>query len=495
VSARQAGITAGLTASLLLGGTLATQSRAGDPAALVSDPLRVQPRALRDGIPLPGDEAVPNCATDFVPRQPLDLERAADIALCNSPKTRVTWERIKEQAGTLGEARAAYLPSASGSYTWQREINTYPGRPELDDSQVGHSAFVGASWRLFDFGGRAANRESAEHLLSAALATHDATLQDLLDSLVAAYFDAVRSAAELRSSQTTRTLASNTLLATGHREAGGAVSHNDTLQAQVALAKADLAERREQGAHLKAVALLVYIMGMPPRTPLALPELDTPATDTIGELNQWLQVAETQHPSLVAAREQWTAMERKVTATRSDGRPTVDFTANLFQNGYPNQGLQATATRQTTYGITVTVPLFEGFTRTYKVQEARAQAREAQAQFEDTEHQVLMHVVEAHADAVSALGNLDVCAALVSASQAAAQSSERRYASGSASILELLTSQSNLADAEQQRVQCLSEWYAARLRLLTSAGALGLTRLTRPLAVPTAGPNGGSHIP
>jgi outer membrane protein len=124
--------------------------------------------------------------------------------------------------------------------------------------------------------------------------------------------------------------------------------------------------------------------------------------------------------------------------------------------------------------------LFEGFARTYKVQEANAQANAAEAQYKDTEYQVLMNVVKAHADAVSSLGNLEASATLLEASQAAADSSERRYAGGAASMLELLTSQSNLADAERQRAQCLSEWYAARLRLMSSAGNLGLTRLDHP---------------
>jgi outer membrane protein len=92
-----------------------------------------------------------------------------------------------------------------------------------------------------------------------------------------------------------------------------------------------------------------------------------------------------------------------------------------------------------------------------------------------------MNVVKAHADAVAALGNLDAFEALLSASQAAVESSARRYANGATSILELLTSQSNLADAEQQRIQCLSDWYAARLRLLTDAGSLELTRPKWPL--------------
>lgn len=449
-----------------------------------SDPLGVESPVLREGAKLPGDPEVPECAGGPVLNQPLELARAADVALCNSPRIRVTWEAVKVQASQLGEAKAAYLPSVAGSVTLQREYNSYPGDPVDDNAKTGHSVYLSASWRLFDFGERSANRESAQRLLSAALASHDAKLQEILDGVISAYFDAMKVNAELQASQQARMFAADTVAATTRREGNGVASHNDTLQAQVAFAKAALAEKRALGSYTKAIALLSYAMGISPQGAISLPEMDSPSAATIGELGQWLEIAQTQHPSLAAAREQWEAMTRKVTAVRSEGRPTLDLTANLFENGYPNQGIQTSSTRQTTVGLTISVPLFEGFARTYKVQEADAQAHAAQAQYQDTEYQVLMNVVKAHADAVAALGTLDACETLLAASRAAVESSDRRYASGAANILELLTAQSNLADAQQQRVQCLSDWYAGRLRLMTSAGVLGLTRLSHPLTSP-----------
>ena len=49
----------------------------------------------------------------------------------------------------------------------------------------------------------------------------------------------------------------------------------------------------------------------------------------------------------------------------------------------------------------------------------------------------------------------------------------RRYDKGAADILELLTAELEHADAQQERVRCISEWRSARLRLLADAGALG----------------------
>jgi outer membrane protein len=60
-----------------------------------------------------------------------------------------------------------------------------------------------------------------------------------------------------------------------------------------------------------------------------------------------------------------------------------------------------------------------GFARGCKVQEAAAQAKGADAHCKETEYQVLMNLVKAHANAVAALGNLDASEALLSAIQAA----------------------------------------------------------------------------
>ncbi len=62
---------------------------------------------------------------------------------------------------------------------------------------------------------------------------------------------------------------------------------------------------------------------------------------------------------------------------------------------------------------------------------------------------------------------------LLRAAEASMHSSQKRYNKGAADILELLSTQNVLADAQQERVRCLSDWRSARLRLMSSAGVLG----------------------
>ena len=132
----------------------------------------------------------------------------------------------------------------------------------------------------------------------------------------------------------------------------------------------------------------------------------------------------------------------------------------------------STQSRVNTIGLTLTVPLFEGFARTYKVRGAQAQAEQSYAQFLDAELQVSMDVVKAYADAQSSFENLNSSNTWLQAAQAAVQSAQKRYDKGAADILELLSTQNTLADAQQERVRCVSEWRSSRLRLMASAGML-----------------------
>jgi outer membrane protein len=449
---------------------------------LLQDPLLTRPPVLDQGATLPDGAATLAC-TPFNPeveysKEPLALATAVDMALCHNPQIKAAWAAIKVQAGSLGEARAAYMPTLNATVSKLHNATSYPDGNLPDVYNDGKTKYANFTWRLFDFGTRSANLESANQLLTAALASHDAALQKVLTSVVGAYFDAMTAQATLTARMQAVDLANGTLQTTQRREARGAAAASDTLQASAALAKAQLALSRTQGDAQKTRSVLMYAMGIPTTTPLRLPDEHATTTDVrVQDLTQWLDDAQQKHPAIAAARAQLAASKAKVKAAQAEGLPTLDYTQNHYQNGYPNQGLSSTNSKVNTVGFTLNVPLFEGFARTYKVRGAQAQSEQSEAQLQDTELQILMEVVKAHADARSSFENLQASQQLLSATEAAVQSSQKRYDKGAADILELLSTQTALADAQQERVRCLSEWRSARLRLMSSAGMLGRSAL------------------
>jgi outer membrane protein len=107
---------------------------------------------------------------------------------------------------------------------------------------------------------------------------------------------------------------------------------------------------------------------------------------------------------------------------------------------------------------------------------------QGRAQLQDVRLQTLTTVVRDHADAVAALGNLASTSDWLTAATDAVASARRRYDKGAGDVLELLTAESALGDAQLERAKCVSEWRAARLKLSADAGRLGLSELARAAA-------------
>jgi outer membrane protein len=455
------------------------------------DPLLTRPPALDTGKILPNDShvhACPNLA-DLDVSKPLALADAVDLALCRNPQVQSAWASIKVQAAAIGEARAAYLPTINIGKTRLKDTTIYPeSQFAVNSDKLGNTQFMTLSWRLLDFGGREANRHSANALLEAALASHDAVLQKTLAVVIGAYFDAQTAEATLTAKTQSEALATQTLETAKRREERGAGAQSDTLQATTALAKAALEKSRAQGAVAKANSVLAYALGIPahnlPKNGLVL--VSSEVNDVAGseeaikqDLAAWLEQAKTQHPSIVAARAQLQAAKEKLSATRSEGLPTLDLAANQYLNGRPNQGFSGAESQEKMLMLTVNFPLFDGFSRTYKVRGAEAQIEVKEAELLDTQNQVLSEVVKAHADAMAALSNLTASQKLILAAQNALASVQRRYDKGATDILEMLAAQTSLADANQERIRTLADWRSSRLRLMANTGVLGLSTLGR----------------
>lgn len=469
---------------------LCTSAHARDWEDIVTspfvDPLLTRPRALDAGKVLPGDTQVLGCdGSRYEPTTPIALAEAIDLALCHNPQVQSAWANIKVQAAQVGEARAAYLPTVTAGASYLNQRTQYPeSQFQVNSDRTSLSRYYSLTWRLLDFGGRGANRRSANALLEAALASHDAVLQKTMANVIGLYFDAQTARAGREAKEKNEALARQTFEAAKKRETRGAGAQSDTLQAQTSLAKAELEHARAIGAHEKSLVALTVALGLQtegedaPGLVLA-PDYQDEDRLLRQNLSEWLRLAREQHPAIVAARAQLESAREKLTATRSEGLPTLDFAKSQYVNGRPSQGLTSMQTKESVIGVTLNIPLFEGFGRTYKVRGAQAQIEIKEAELRDTQIQVLGDVAKAYAEASSALRNLQSSRRLLDAAQDARDNVQRKYDRGIADILEMLNVQSALADAGQERIRTLAEWRSARLRLLAAAGEMGLWSVKR----------------
>lgn len=454
-------------------------------AQIATMPSQEAKRISRTNPLLPDENGQLHCDDNLTAR-PLHLAAAVELALCSHPQLRAARAGLRAQAAAVGEARAAFLPTLSATTTRLRTKTTYPDA-DMSSLASGQTNYLALNWRLFDFGGRSANQASANSLLAAALASRDDTVQKVLGGAVEAYFNVQNAQAGMLAMEKSEAIARDLLESAKRRGKNGQAARSDILQAQTAYARAVLEKNRMAGTLSKALAMMTHAIGLAPG---GLPVLASPNYDASEELNaplaisgaaaelqQLLLDAERYHPQIDAANAQWQAALHRADAVRAEGLPTLDLTANYSQNGYPGQGLSSSRTRVGSIGFSLNFPLFDGFSHTYKVRRAQAEAQQRQAELEDIRQTVLAEVIKAQADAVAALKNLGASRDLLDAAEQSLSSARHRYELGVADIQEILNTQRALADAELERIRCLGDWGSTRLRLMNSVGTLTLDTL------------------
>lgn len=417
--------------------------------------------------------------------KPLLLMEAVQRALCGNPKTRQAWADVKVQAAGLGVARAAYLPSisANGQIVRDSASTDVTGHPNLSSatSDVNNSASVSLNWVLYDFGARAAAVQNASALLIAAQSTQNATLQNLFVSVAKDYYAAQAAEGALLVASEVERMAADNAHAAEARVDRGIAPISDALQAQTPYTQASIGRTKADGAWRTAVGALAADMNISPDTPMELPAVVDgvqPDANFMRSVGALMDEARRTHPSVVAAQVQVEAANAKVEQIRSEGLPSLSLVSKYSRNNQPaSLGLgfpqYPASSREWNVGVQLNIPLFEGFGRSYQISEARARLERQQYALDDAREQVALEVWNSYQTVQTSTEILSGSATLLGIAQRAYVAAERRYRAGVGNILELLNTQTALANARQQRVQALTDWRAARLRFAGSLGRLG----------------------
>jgi outer membrane protein len=436
-----------------------------------------------------GDDHRSVCVFEALPN-PLRLQDAVERALCNNPKTQQAWTHVKIQAAAVGIGRAAYLPTMSGNWQGTRDsvTNHVTGFSQYDSNYRTNlqNASISLSWVLYDFGGRSAALRNASALLAAAQATQQATLETVFATVAQDYYAAQAAQGALAAAREVEQTARDSFQAATARVDKGATAISDQLQAQTSYAEAVVNRTKVEGDWQTALGTLASDMNLQPSAALTLPDVAdgvAPDKEFGASVADLIEEAQRTHPIILAAKAQVDAARAKIDQTRAEGLPRVSLVAQYNYNNQPTS-LQLgypmfPATHNEWYlGLQMTIPIFEGFARTYQVRQADAQTELQRNMFDEVRQQVALDVWTRYQALQSATQNVTNSTTLLEISQRSYAAMQRRYYAGVGNILELLNAQSSLAHAKRQRIQALTDWRSARFQLAAKLGKLGMWRLT-----------------
>lgn len=421
------------------------------------------------------------------PAKIYDLPELVDIAERSHPQTRVAWEQARQAARAVGLSQSAYYPylSASAAAGFQHAVAPFltavvPGSAEQED------AALNLEWLLFDFGERKAEVTAAKEKLMLANVSFNATHQQIVFNVTQDFY-ALNIARQKAAVEESSWHAAQTVgEATQARYDNGLATKTDLLQAQQQTAQAAYDLESAHGDLSDAQVALVNSLGILPTTQLQVADVPEKSLvensdDVLGGL---MEQALAQRPELVAALAAVRAAEASVKKARADFYPKISVAASagwqrLEVNAYDSP---YTGNSKPAYsgGVSISLPIFDGFLRHDRLRMAESELRAAQSQLNDSRDTVVREVWKAYTDFKTALHKQESAAEFYTAAQSAFDATLESYRHGLGTYVELANAQRNLDAARSVVVDTRAAIFTSSTALALSVG--DLARPERPAA-------------
>ena len=421
---------------------------------------------------------------------PISLGDAARLAARQSAIAQGARLRADEAQARVRQRRADLLPNLSAyanqsghtfnTATFGIDFPSPPGQPPIFDpaGQVeGPVNLVDIRGRvqqsLLDFSAIGRVR-SAQAQARSSNADADATAEQAATIATTAYVRAMRADADLRARQADTLLATELLrIAQSQLQAGTGVALDVTrAQAQLAATRASLIGSRNTRDHSRLD--LLRALALPVGTEIALTDSLSPAAprESLADEATLVDQAIRNRPDLVAEEERVRAARQGLSAIKAERLPTLGLVADDGAIGKTGGKLLNTYT----WGLQVTLPIFDGFRREARVQEQRSVVKEAEIRRRDLEQQAQADVRGALLDLGNAREQVAAAAErLRLAEQELAQARDRFNAgvAGNADVvnasLALTSSRTLVNDAE-------TAYQLARVALARATGSVTTLR-------------------
>ncbi|HYG66756.1 MAG TPA: TolC family protein, partial [Anaeromyxobacteraceae bacterium] len=291
-----------------------------------------------------------------LPPAPRSLDDLLERALAQDPEARAAWHDARAAAAAAGSRRASWYPRLDASAD--------VGRSGGDaGAQTSGGVAASLSWLLLDFTRGSSIEQADQQLLAARLARRAAVL-DLVLQVQETYYQYLGARALAAAQQSAVKQAETSLAAAEDRRRAGVATIADVLQARTALSQAQLALQDAEGQALTLRGALATLAGLPPTAPLEVGELPERVAREAAEpeIERLLDEAAARNPDLARARALADAADANARAVARGGLPTVGFDAGAQRN-WPIRP-EGDAQTTWTFGLTLRLPIFEGFGRT-----------------------------------------------------------------------------------------------------------------------------------
>ena len=399
---------------------------------------------------------------------PISIEEAVSLAQRNAPAAVQARGQVRTSSSAVRSALGSFIPSLTANMSQSQQSGAILG-------EEGRLINVAQPWRysmglssnleLFDGGRRFSELRARRADVDAAEANEVSQRFNIALQVKREYANILAARESEAAARAQLEQAEAQLRAAVARVQAGAATMSDSLRSLIQVGNARLALLTAQNNLRTASATLTRLVGTPfmvtanPADTTDLPSLtlDSVALASLAE----------QGPAVQQAELQLRAANAGVRSSRTSYLPTVSM--RYSYNGSGSDAYSFSNTTGFQYGsnlsFSLNFPLFNNFNREDQIVRARVSQDNAAAQLRDARLAAQQSLVQQLGALRSAEERIRIQQASVLAAQEDLRVQQQRYALGASTLLDLLTSQSQLNQARAALIQARQDYRIARAQI------------------------------
>lgn len=401
---------------------------------------------------------------------PLEGVELINIALLNNPKTGIAWANTLAASYIWRASQSTLYPRVDGTVTYTHIDQTRTGLlPEEYEIIVKE---ITASYLLLDFGGRSASIESTRQALIEADWIQNRVYQDVIIEVLRAYYQVLSSQALLEARTEDLKDSQANLDAAESLYKAGVKNRLDFLLAKSNFIDAQIRLTEITGLLQIDLGRLATAIGLPADTKLSVIPLpqELPINQVAANLDNLISTAKEYRPDFAATYAEFLKRNADLAVAQSDGMPTIVADARMIHTGYPH--FSTFNTHLYTSSLVLNVPVFAGFFYLNQQRAASARVYEAWEIYQNKELDIQFEVLSNYYAHITAQTALKYTEELLQYSTESYNAALVNYKEGINSILDLLQSQNDLANARAQLIQARTVWITSLANLAYSTGTI-----------------------
>lgn len=402
----------------------------------------------------------------------LTLESSVEIGRQKNVSVIQARNTVDAQQTAVRAAYGGFLPTvtASGGYSTNTNWNT----PASGISSQNFNAGISGRVTLFDGFANTSNVKRAQANSVATEYTLNRTEQSTIYQTHQLYLNVVRTYQLMKVSEDNLKRSQRQLERISESNKVGAVALADVYRQQVQAGSDELALIQAQNNHEKSKQDLMAFLGVDFDAEYGFDfngipnDVDTTEFASVNSqytsFQSLLKTAIEKRPDYQASIQNLSSSDASVSIARAGHLPTVSATGSYGYNGY-NSDLgysPLSDNRSLNLSLSVTLPIFSGFSTQNQVEQASVQQKNAEEQLRQSQRQITVDIRKALLDLESSEKQLSVTKSSVESAEMDRKIAEEKYNLGAGTLLDLLIANANYTSALSNKVNAVINYLLAK---------------------------------